>query len=264
VDGQPATESEHADQAEGRDGGQGGVVPRGEPRHPQPRPEQPLAGGLHPPHLLLFLAEPLDDAHAADRLVDDAGDLADLLLGVPARREQLRAGGTGDEEQRGRHRDRDEGEQRRQDEHDDEREDEQDHAAQGQRHPLQQALDHVEVGDGPADELAGVNLVLPGAVQPGQRVEQLGPHGVLHVEGHLAAAVPAGVDAAEVGGRGDQQADGQRPDRLPADDDHVVDDGSLKQRNDQRRDRGHQRPRQRDDHVLAEPPAVADEPPQPP
>ena len=39
-------------------------------------------------------------------------------------------------------------------------------AAQGQRQPLDQALHHVEVGDRPADELAGVDLVLPRAVQP--------------------------------------------------------------------------------------------------
>ena len=124
----------------------------------------------------------------------------------------------------GRDRDRHQREQRRQRDHDDQREDEQHEAAQGQRHPLDQALHHVEVGDRPADELAGVDLVLPGAVQPGQRVEQLGPHGVLHVERHLAAAVPPHVDADEVGRRGDEQPDRQRPDRLLGRDDDVVDD----------------------------------------
>ena len=37
--------------------------------------------------LAVLLAEALDDPHAGDGLVDDAGDLAGLLLGVPGRRE---------------------------------------------------------------------------------------------------------------------------------------------------------------------------------
>ena len=260
---QPAAEREHADQPERRYRGERGVVPGGEPDHPQPGAEQVLARGLHPLHLLLFLAEPLDDADPADGLVDDGGDLADLLLRVPAGREELLARRRRDQPERGRDRDRDQGERRRQDDHDDEREHEQEQAAQGQRHPLEQALHHVEVGDRPADELAGVDLVLPRSVQPGQRVEQLGPHGVLHVERHLPAAEPAHVDADEVGDGRDQQADRQRPDRLLRRDDHVVDDRPLQQRDRQRRSHVEQRSRKRDHHVTPESPAVPRQPPDP-
>ena len=59
----------------------------------------------------------------------------------------------------------------------------------------QQALHHVQVGDGPADQLPGADLVLARAVQPGQRAEQLGPQVVLDVEGQPAAVVAAQVDA---------------------------------------------------------------------
>ena len=78
----------------------------------------------------------------------------------------------------------------------------------------QQALDHVQVGDGPADDLAGVELVLPSAVQPGQRAEQLGAQVVLHIQGELAAAVAAQVDGAEADHRRDDQQRRARPDRL--------------------------------------------------
>ena len=105
VDRQPAAQQEHADEPERRDRGERGVVPGGEPEHPQPGPVQVLARGLHPLHLLLFLAEPLDDADPADRLVDDPGDLADLLLRVPAGREQLLARRRGDQPERRRDRD---------------------------------------------------------------------------------------------------------------------------------------------------------------
>ena len=82
-------------------------------------------------------------------------------------------------------------------------------------HHGQQALDHREVGDGPADHLAGVQLVLAGAVQPGQRGEELGAQVVLDVQGEPAAAVAAQVEAAEVDRGRDDQQPGQRPDGLP-------------------------------------------------
>ena len=78
----------------------------------------------------------------------------------------------------------------------------------------EQALDHGDVGDRPADDLAGVQLVLPLAVQPGQRAEQLGAQVVLDVQGQLPAAVAAQVQAAEAQQRRADQRDRERPDRL--------------------------------------------------
>ena len=60
-----------------------------------------------------------------------------------------------------------------------------------------------------------MDLVLAGAVQPGQRVEQLGAQVVLNVEGELAALVAAQVDAGEVHRGRDEEQAGQRPDGLP-------------------------------------------------
>jgi len=75
-----------------------------------------------------------------------------------------------------------------------------------------------------------VNLVLAGAVQPGQRVEELGPQVVLDVEGNPAPVIAAQVDAGEVDPGRDQEQGRERPDRLPVRDDDVVDDPPLDQR----------------------------------
>ncbi len=132
------------------------------------------------------------------------------------------------------------------------------------RHHGHDALHHVQVGDGPAHQLPGADLVLARAVQAGQRVEQLGPHVVLDVQGQPAAVVPAQVDAGEVHRGRDQQQAGQRPDRLAVGHDDVVDDLPLHQRDRGRRHRGRQRAAQRDDDTAAMPPAVSGQPPQPP
>src|ERR1700750_1701288 len=66
-----------------------------------------------PPLSLLPLAEPLNPPPPADGLVHHPGHLAGLLLGVPARREQLAPRRERDDQQRGRDRDGDEGEHRR-------------------------------------------------------------------------------------------------------------------------------------------------------
>ena len=142
--------------------------------------------------------------------------------------------------------------------------DEQRQVPERDRHHGQQALHHVQVGDGPADELPGVDLVLAGAIQPGQRVEELGPQVMLDVEGNPAPVVAAQVDAGEVDRRRDQQQDRERPDRLPVRDDDVVDDPPLDQRYRGRGHGGQQGAAQRDDHVPAVAPAVGRQPSQPP
>ena len=62
-------------------------VQRLDPHQPGARLVQPLRGAGQVAQLALLLAEALDDAHAGDRLVDDAGHLAGALLGVPRGRE---------------------------------------------------------------------------------------------------------------------------------------------------------------------------------
>ena len=128
----------------------------------------------------------------------------------------------------------------------------------------QQALHHVQVGDGPADQLPGADLVLARAVQAGQRAEQPGPQVVLDVEGQPAAVVAAQVDAGEVHRGRDQQQPGQRPDRLLVGHDDVVDDAALDQRDRGCGRRARQRAGDRDDDVARITPAVARQPPQPP
>ena len=214
--------------------------------------------------LLFLLSEALDHAHAADGLVDQPDDLAGLLLRVPARGEQLAPGRQRDQPQRGRHRDGHDREHGRQDHHDAQGHHEQHKVPQRDRHHGHDALHHVQVGDGPAHQLPGADLVLARAVQAGQRVEQLGPHVVLDVQGQPAAVVPAQVDAGEVHRGRDQQQAGQRPDRLAVGHDDVVDDLPLHQRDRGRRRRGRQRAAQRDDDPAAMSPAVSGQPPQPP
>ena len=101
-------------------------------------------------------AEGLDDAHAGDVLVDDLGDLALLLLGVPGRGEDASAAsGSDDEHERRHHHQADDGEQRRQREHDDERQHHQHDVAAHDRQHVQQALHEGGVGVRAADELTG-------------------------------------------------------------------------------------------------------------
>ena len=65
--------------------------------------------------------------------------------------------------------------------------------ADGHREHEEQALDELEVAGGAADDLAGGQLVLAAAVEPGDRAEHLGAQVVLHVEGEPAAVVAADV-----------------------------------------------------------------------
>ena len=256
VDGQPAAEREHADHAERRDRGQGRVVSGRQPDHPQPGREQPGARRFQSLLLLLLLAEPLDHADPADGLVDHPGHLAGLLLRVPARREQLAPRGQRDHPQRGRDRDGHDRQHRGEHHHDADGQHEQHDVAERDRHHGQQALHHVQVGNGPPDQLPGAHLVLARAVQPGQRVEQFGAQVVLDVEGEPAAPVAAQVDAGEVHRGRDDEQPGQRPDGRPADHDHVVDDLPLYQRDHRGRDGRRERARHGDNHRPAITPAV--------
>ncbi len=214
--------------------------------------------------LLLFLPEALHHAHAADGLVHQADHLGGLLLRIPARREQPAPGRQRDQVQRGRHREGHDGEHGGQDHHNDQGHHEQCDVPDGDRRHGQQALHHVQVGDGPADQLPGADLVLARAVQPGQRAEQPGPQVVLDVEGQPAAVVAAQVDAGEVHRGRDQQQPGQRPDRLLVGHDDVVDDAALDQRDRGGGHRARQRAADRNDDVAAVTPAVARQPSQPP
>jgi hypothetical protein len=239
-----------------RDGGERGVVPGGQPDHPQPGREQPRARRFQPLLLLFLLPEALDHPDPADGLVDDAGHVTRLLLRVPARREQLAPGRERDHPQRRGDRHGHDRQHGRQHHHDANRHEEQREVAERDRHHGQDALHHVQVGDGPADELPGVDLVLARAVQPGQGVEQLGPHLVLDVESKPSAVVASQVDAAEVDAGRDQEQARQRPDGLLVGHDHVVDDLPLHQRYRGGGHRRHQGPAERDQHASPVPPAV--------
>ena len=173
-----------------------------------------LLASLEPVELLLLLAEALDHPHAGDRGLDHAGDGTGLLLGVPGRREQPAPGRERHQDSAGPTSSATSGQQRRQNSMMTSETDEQQQVARQHRDQAEQALHHVEVGDGAAHHLAGVQLVLARAVEPGQRAEQLGAQVVLHVEGYPAAHVPPHVDRAEDGQRRDHQRDRQRPDRL--------------------------------------------------
>ncbi len=92
---------------------------------------------------------------------------------------------------------RDQGEQRREHQHDDQRDDEEQDVAAHHRQERQQPLHQRDVGDGAADDLAGVELVLAGAVEPVQRAEHFGAQVVLHVQGEPATHVATDEAEAE-------------------------------------------------------------------
>ena len=92
VQGHVAAEGEDADLADGGDRAERRVVPRGQPHRAQPRAEQRGGGPVELVDLLRLLAEALDHAYAGDGGLDDAGERARLLLGVPGGGEQPAAG----------------------------------------------------------------------------------------------------------------------------------------------------------------------------
>ena len=261
LDGQPAAQREHPDLAERGHGLQGRVVPGHQAHRAHPGGVEQPARPFQPPDLLVFLAEALDHPDAGHGSVHHPGHGGRLLLGVPAGREQGAARGDRDEPQGGAYGQGDQGQQRGEEQHDGQRGDEQDRVAEQHRDHAEQGLDHGQVRDGAADDLAGVQLILARPVQPGQGAEHLGPQVVLDIQGDLAAAVAAQVEAREAGQRRAQQQDRERPDRRVPRADQVVHDLPLDQR-DNRRDHGHdQRATQREHHVARIAPAVPREPP---
>ena len=174
--------------------------------------EQQGGFGFELPQLALFLAEPLHDAHAGDRRLDVPHDLTGLLLGRPVRREQMLSGRRCDVPERGGHGEGHQGERRREKHHDHERQHEQQCVACQQRHEGEQSLDQTDVRDGPAHYLAGVQLVLRCAVQPGQRGEHVTSHVVLDVQGQPAGRVPPGEGEPVLEERRDDEGTHPHPD----------------------------------------------------
>ena len=154
--------------------------------------EQQSGFGFELPQLALFLAEPLHDAHAGDRRLDVSHDLAGLLLGRPVRREQMRRDAAATYHNAGataRVTSVSAGERNTMTTR---RQHKQQRVARQQRDEGEHSLDQPDVRDGPAHHLAGVQLVLRRAVQPGQRGEHVTTHVVLDVQGQPAGRVPPG------------------------------------------------------------------------
>ncbi len=259
----PAAQRQHGDLAERGNGLEDGRVPGREPDGPQPRREQLPTGGPQLPRLLLLLPEALDDAHARDGPVDDAGDRARLVLRDPGGGEEAGAAALRDPPQRGRDGQRDQGQGRREGQHDDQGDREQHQVPDGHGHHEQQALDQLEVTGGAADDLTGAQLVLPPAVQPGDAAEHLGAQIVLHVDAEPPAVVAADVrERVDDEGRGRQQADPQAETALLADHD-VVDDDLDDQRHERHHAHADERGADREQEIAPVPPAVGGQPPYP-
>ena len=161
------------------------------------RREQALGPVGQAVELARLLAEALHDPHAGDGFLDDVGDLAGLLLRVPAGREDRRAQPQRGEQQRraprAASRTR---EQRRQDEHRDERHDEQQDVARRRSAGTAGSPGSARRRMTRGDELAGLQLVVAGEVEALQLVEDRGAQVVLHVERDAAAAIAADVGEA--------------------------------------------------------------------
>jgi hypothetical protein len=257
ADGEPAAEREHRDLPEGGDGLEGRGVPGVQPDRAQtareePPPDLPQLAGL-----LLLLPEALHHADTADGTVHHARDGGGLGLRVPGGGVQLRTAVLGDPPQGGGHGERDQGERRGQPRHDHQGDQEEQDVPDGHREHEEQALDELEVAGGAADDLAGGQLVLAAAVQPGDRPEHLGPQVVLDVEGETAAVVAADVgEDVDDQGRADQ---GARPGGHGAvvTADHVVDDHLGDQRDHRHHGHAGQRGAESEDDVPGMAPGVA-------
>jgi hypothetical protein len=249
--GEPAAEGQHADLAEGRHGLHGRAEPAGEPHRPQPQREQPAGRAGQPGQLVRLLAEALDHPHAGDGLVDHPGDLAGLLLGGPGGREDGPPGAQPEREQHRPERESHQRQQRRQPGHHHQRRHEQQHVAAQHRQEGQHGLHDGHVGDRAADDLAGLDLVLAGSVEAFEGPEHRVPQVELNVEGQPAAQVTTDEPEAEPHQPGGQQRHQVGGDRMPVDDDDVVDDLAF----DQRRDGGHRAAQDRaaegQEHVTA-------------
>lgn len=253
---EPAAEGQHRDLPERGHGLQGGRVLGVEPDGPKP-PREELAPDLPElPGLLLLLAEALHDAYAGDGAVDDSGDGGGLGLRVPGRGVQSVAAALGDEPQGGGDGERHEGEGQREPRHDHEGDHEEQDVADGHRQHEEQALDQLKVARGPPDDLPGGQLVLPPAVEPGDRVVHLGTEIVLDVEGQAAAVVAANVgeDVDDDGGADEGSRPGEHGPGLVLDD--VIDDHLGDQRDERHDGHAAERGPEREHDVLRVPPRV--------
>ncbi|MDQ0684005.1 hypothetical protein QFZ56_002968 [Streptomyces achromogenes] len=235
--GQPAAERQHRDLAEGGHGLEGGGVGGVQADRAQPPGEEPAAHLAELPGLLLLLPEALHHAYAADGAVDHAGHGRRLGLGVPGGGVELGPAALGDVREGGRDGEGDQGERERQPRHDHQGDQEEQQVPDGHGEHEQQALDQLEVAGRAADDLAGGQLVLAAAVEPGDRLEHVGPQVVLDVQGETSAVVAADVggDVDEDGGAEEGARPGGHVTGVVADD--VVDD-HLGDERDQRHD-GH-------------------------
>lgn len=261
--GHPAAEGQHRDLAERGDGLEGGGVAGVEADRAQPPGEKPAADLAQLPGLLLLLPEALDDAHPGDRAVHDTGHRGRLSLGVPGGGEEAGAAALGDEPQGGGDGQRDDGEQRRQHRHHGQRDREQQDVPDHHREHEEQALDQLEVAGGAADHLAGAELVLPAAVEPGDRAEHPGPQIVLEVQGELTAveAADVGEDVDDERGHDHEGGPGAEGARLP--DDDIVDDQLRYERDQGQHGHPGERGAEGQQHVFPVLPAVTGQPPRP-
>jgi len=261
---QQATREQHADLTECRDRLQRRGEAGGQPHRAQPPGVEHLGGGRQPAELPVLLAEALHHSHARHVLLDHPGDLAGLLLCVPGRGEQPHPAAPSDHRQGRTDEQRDEGQQRREHGHHPEREDEQQRLPGEVGQKGEQPLHQGDVAARPADELAGVELVLAGGVQALQR----GEHVVAQVELHVQAEPPTGVAAqerqAEPCQAGDDQQHDVRRERAGAVRGRIVDHPAGEQRDGGGDHRAQQRRAEGEQRVAPVPPDVADQPAQPP
>ena len=232
---QPAAEGEDRDLAERRDRLQQRLVARLQPDRAHLRAvERRSAASATRSSSRSLLAERLDHPDAVDVLVDDLGDVALALLGVPGGREdppphpvgdrraapgamtRLTRASSGDRQSITT-----------------ERQHHQQHVAAHDRQEAQQALHQRRVGVGPGDQLAGRHPVEVGEVHRLQVVVHVVAQVVLDRQRDPAAAVAAQVGEAEGRRAASTTAaisQGQSADGLG--DDDVVDDLALDQRHE--------------------------------
>ena len=230
VQREPPAEREHRDLAEGRNGLHRGLEPGLDVHQAYARREHRLRPIGQALELAGLLTEALHDPHSGDVLLDDVGDVARLLLRVPARGEDRSSQLHGRDEQQRSDRQHHERQRYRQHEHHGQRDDEQQHVRHTDREELQEALDQCDVGGRAAHELTGRHLVVAGEVEPLQLPEDRGSQVVLHVERDAPAPEPAVVGEDERQHAHDDHQCQPGRQRLVVVGDDVVDDDLLYRR----------------------------------
>ncbi len=227
VDGHPPTQGQHGHLPQHGDGLQHGLVAGLEAHGPHP-------GGVEGPgplhqmvQLAPLLTETLDHPHSGDGLLHHGGHLALLLLAVPVGREGLLSHAVGDHRHARHHHQADQGQGRRVEEHDDQGDHHHQQVAAHDRQERQQGLQQADVGVGPGHQLAGLQLVVAGEVQPLQLVVDGIAEVVLDVEADPAAHVTADVGGSEGDGGGHDHDPQPRPQGVAVVEDDIVDDDLL-------------------------------------